>query len=249
MYTLKNLNISNKIKLTLAIFLLTFSSLTLDVKRSYAFAAVVDNPAANLMMERINNNFLIQISKLTSEIALIESQLEQAKAMANSLANGNITTEMVDFVFEQAQRCGFTPPSLPYIKFNGLNIKICDGNNSYEDIKEKVSNIFTYEDGISETEAIKRGKNARIRQREAIANALTKTVETNNLNVSPKTKDWTEQMKQSQSLAHQLYMNNSILISIYNEQVETRKLISNLVEVLMLERTKPLQDYNQNKGN
>ncbi len=247
MHTLKNLNISHKIKLTLAVFSLTISGLTLDVKKSYS-TVVSHDPLSYAQMLIDSDTMVNQLGKLTAQIALIESQLEQAKAMANSLADGNITAEMVEFVFEQAERCGFTPTTLPYVKFNGLNIKVCDGDNSYDVIKDKVSKIFTYEDGISEEEAIKRGKNARIRQTEAIAHALTKTVENNNLNVTPKTKAWTEQMKQSQSLAHQMYMNNSILISIYNEQVETRKLISNLLEILALERTKPLQSYNQNKG-
>ncbi len=113
MYILKNLNISHKIKLGLAVFLLTFSSLALDIKKSYAF--VVSDPTAHAILNKLDTSIWQQITKLTSEIALIESQLEQAKAMANSLADGNITVEMVDFAFEQAEKCGFKPLSIPFL--------------------------------------------------------------------------------------------------------------------------------------
>ncbi len=221
--------------LKLAIYLFALVNLLLGAKKLHSVAAVVSDPVAHSILSKLDTNIWEQRLEMASQLQTLKYQLEQAQEMAKNLADGKITPDMVDFAFKQSEKCGFKAPSIPFPDFPSLSLpKLCSSTNSIEALKEQMASMFSYKHNMSVQERAKITANRRVLTKDSLEYGLALGSASRTLDTSDKKQDWAKQMKQSQSLVHQIHVNNSIAISIYSELVELRRINGALLELISI---------------
>lgn len=222
-------------------YLLLFLMLGMFTKAN-AFIAEVPTleGIVKTMDTRIENNMYQQYIKMTESLTSMADQLYEARRMAQSLADGKITQEMIDFAFKTAKQCGIKTPAIILKDFPDLKFNICKDPLPFE----KITAIFSFKDGFSIQKRNEIQVNVDKLREDNYVTALTTALTTRSLDRTKTIEDFTKQMS-NQSISNLAYVGNEIELSQLTELVEIRKLLGLILEGQTLDRASSFNTQKQ----